>query len=64
MKKYRFNIYFDDPVRIINDKSVYEINQNCYCIAEKCDVYESQLDIEGPAFSDLAAAITYAQMTA
>lgn len=60
-EKKDFNLFFDDPKVIINNKPIYKVAENCYCIAEQRDFYESQITIEGPVFSTYAAAIEHAR---
>lgn len=60
-EKRNFNLFFDDPKVIINNKPIYKVNSGCYCIAEEMYFYESQIDIEGPVFSTYEAAIAYAR---
>ena len=50
MTTQHFNLFFDDPIEVVNNKPIYRVNKGCYCIAEKREFFESQIDIEGPVF--------------
>lgn len=62
-EKKNFNLFFDDPKVVVNNKQIYKVKEHCYCIAEQIDFYESQINIEGPVFSTYEAAIEHASIS-